>query len=60
MAIASQAANDFLYATSATQFGRLAAVESKVPKFVSGAWTMGDAAAGGDDASVVLGVGIFS
>lgn len=40
IAIASQAANDFVYASSASQLARLAAVEGKAPIFAGGAWTM--------------------
>lgn len=42
IAIASQAANDFIYPTSATQWGRLAAVAGRVPKFndAGTAWEM--------------------
>jgi len=42
IAIASQAANDFLYAASSTQIGRLAAVSGRSPKFTGGVWVMTD------------------
>lgn len=38
LAIASQAANDFVYASSATQLARLAAVGSTVPYFDGSSW----------------------
>lgn len=45
IAVASQAAQDFLYASSASQLARLAAVDGKVPKYTTaGGWAM--AAAG--------------
>lgn len=44
LAIASQAANDFIYASSSTQWARLAAVEGSVPTFVGGVWTMATSA----------------
>ena len=41
IAVASQAANDFLYASSASQLARLAAVDGKVPKYTTaGGWAM--------------------
>jgi microcystin-dependent protein len=40
IAIASQAANDFLFASSATQIGRLAAVSGQVPQFNGTNWAM--------------------
>jgi len=41
LAIASQAANDFIYASSASQLARLAASDGKVPKYTtSGGWAM--------------------
>ena len=41
LAIGSQAANDFLYATSATQLARLAAADGKVPRYTTaGGWAM--------------------
>lgn len=40
IAIASQAANDFIFATSSTQLGRLAAVSGQVPQFNGSNWVM--------------------
>ena len=40
VAIASQAAQDFLYASSVTQLARLAAVSGKLPYYFSAAWRM--------------------
>lgn len=40
IAIASQAAQDFIFAASSTQLGRLAAVSGRVPKYNGSAWTM--------------------
>lgn len=41
IAIASQAAQDFIFASSASQFARLAAVDGKVPKYTTaGGWAM--------------------
>lgn len=40
IAIASQADKDFLFASSSTQIGRLAAVANRVPRFNGSAWEM--------------------
>lgn len=40
IAIASQAAQDFLFAASSTQLGRLAAVAGRVPEYNGSAWVM--------------------
>lgn len=40
IAIASQAANDFIYASSSTQLARLAAVSGQVPQYNGSAWVM--------------------
>ena len=42
LAIASQAANDFLFASSASQLGRLAASTGRVPRYTGSAWAMVD------------------
>lgn len=45
LALSSQAANDFLYASSASQFGRVAAVDGKVPRYTTAlGWGMSSAA----------------
>lgn len=42
LGIASQAAQDFIYASSATQLARLAAVDGKLPRYTTaGGWAMG-------------------
>lgn len=40
IAIASQAANDFIFAASATQLGRLEAVAGQTPQYSGSAWEM--------------------
>lgn len=60
LAIASQAANDFIYASSTTQLARLAAVEGASPTFVGGVWTMAASGGSGDNASFVIAAESFS
>lgn len=40
LALSSQAAQDFIYASSATQLSRLAAVSGKIPRYNGSAWEM--------------------
>jgi hypothetical protein len=40
LALSSQATNDFLYASSATQLGRLAAATGGVPRYTGAAWAL--------------------
>lgn len=40
IAVASQAAQDFIYASSATQFARVAAVSGRIPRYSGSAWGM--------------------
>ena len=42
IAIASQAANDFIYASSASQLARLAASSGRIPRYTGSAWAMVD------------------
>jgi succinylarginine dihydrolase len=53
-AISGMAADDFIYASTATQLTTLAAVEGASPTFVGGVWTMSPSGGSGDNASFVI------
>lgn len=59
MSLSGQNANDFIYASSNTQLGRLAASVAKVPYFRSVAWELAQAMMG-DGSALVRGTAVLS